>query len=60
MRAQRPTRFDIGIVTVLLVLALLVITVLLASCHARQAHNARPKFGDTTAPIGPDKSHFKP
>lgn len=36
------------------------IMLLLAACAPKTYPSARPKYGDSTTPIGPDKSLFKP
>jgi len=36
------------------------IVLTISGCGPKTYPVSRPKFGDSTAPIGPDKSHFKP
>ena len=38
---------------------LMLLLVLGTSCGPKAYPTSRPKFGDSTQPIGPDKSHFK-
>lgn len=40
--------------------ALCMAVLVLSACGPKTYPTARPKYGDSTSPIGPDKSHFKP
>lgn len=35
------------------------IVLTLSACGPKAYPSSRPKYGDSTSPIGPDKSHFK-
>lgn len=41
-------------------LVLMALLLLGTACGPKAYPSSRPKFGDSTTPIGPDKSHFNP
>lgn len=57
---QRPaTSFHRFLLAVGIVLLLVFIGVFLGSCHPRYYPQARPKYGDSTTPVGPSRDAFK-
>jgi hypothetical protein len=58
MSTRSINRMEIGTYAFWVALACLIL--LSSSCHTRYQPTARPKYGDVSKPIGPDKSLFTP
>jgi len=59
MTKPRLSSFDRFILAVGIVLFLIGMSLALGSCASHNVKNSRPKYGDSTAPVGPSKDAFK-
>lgn len=58
MESRITRQLEFGTYAFWLVLMLLLL--LGTNCGPKAYPTSRPKFGDSMAPVGPDKSHFTP